>query len=1109
MNHFKQLLLASLLGVGCCHEASAIGAYPKPIVMRQPDGSTLTVRIQGDENFHYVTTADGYLLGKDAEGFFRYVDYDFTTGRRTLTAQRAHNAAERTANEQSLIGQLRLASVVNADLLTRNSIVRKAPAKILDTRKMAVKARSAKAAAEKESQYLVILVNFQDSIMRHTADDFDRWLNEHDYSVNGGTGSVKDYWRDNSMGQFVPNFKVVGPYTLSQPLAYYGQNTSSSSASDANPRDMVREAVEMAKANNPSLDFSQFDNDGDGEIDNTYIIYAGYSEASTANDNDIWPHSWNMGTENLTVDGVKVNNYSCSAELVGMPGAPAKPSMDGIGTFAHEFGHVLGLKDQYDTDGTENGNALNPGAYSMYASGSYNNDSHTPPYLMAFERLQLGWMKQGEDIEELKEAADISLGNLADNLACYIDCQPNRTEGTGVEWYILENRQQEGWDKYIPAHGLLITHYDYTDEMVEKYWSVNGPNNNAKHRCMYIVPADNVDDEYSRKGDTYPGSSANTEFSDASTPAALNWDGKSLGVAVTNITEGDDAIRFQVNGGVSQWNVVKTLVPAEVRDTTATFCADITAAGDVKSVGFRWALASQSLAGESSEGYSQAVADPSHPTLTVNSLLPGANYQVRAYMEMADGTVVYGSVMPFSTECKTAIAPFETDFTSWTNGLLDCWEIVDGNGDGTTWVQDESSNSVVCSTDVWNDSDEWLIMKRRIHVPTNGTLFFTRGIADETLVEGLEVYVSTKTASKDDFVLTERFSFADNFGKQVMEEVDLSRYAGQDIYVAFRCTSERMQGDLWLWDVLVAEKYATPTITRFERTGKETLTAEWTPSEGASVYYLCLSKETDEVNEQALFTPLDFYEDVQGNVTTGTGSLFFTSTGSVTLKTFPDGITDCKFMVLCSGPLGTSELTVEGTTDGTEWEPVGSKTSLSEYDSDGQEVDLSSYLSGKGYKKLRFNVKHGGRNVRIKYLTLFYNDGKVYDDLASGAVYDTKVTINSTTTGEWDSGRYRIWVASGIGNLFFDESKPAYYQATTAIDEVSERLDGTSATLTTDGHTVTLTGLKPGQRVTLAAADGSIIYNNVSATDRLTLRPARHGVVIVGVDGVQSKIIMK
>lgn len=162
-------------------------------------------------------------------------------------------------------------------------------------------------------------------------------------------------------------------------------------------------------------------------------------------------------------------------------------------------------------------------AYSLYASGSYNNDSRTPPCLMAFERMQMGWMKEGEDIVEVKNPEDVTLTSIADNKARFINCQPDRTPGTGMEWFILENRQKTGWDKYIPGHGLLITHYDYTDEMKKDWWDINGPNNSAKHRCMYIVPADGIDNEVTRSGDTYPGKSANTSFTDTTTPNSLNW----------------------------------------------------------------------------------------------------------------------------------------------------------------------------------------------------------------------------------------------------------------------------------------------------------------------------------------------------------------------------------------------------------------------------------------------------------------------------------------------------------------------------------------------------------------------------------------------------------
>ena len=1115
MKGLKRLLLASAISAGCVQGAWAIGAYPRPIVMRQPDGTTLLVRIQGDENYHFVTSADGFLLQKDTKGFFCYVDYDLKTGKRTLTRQRAHNAAERSDVEKQMLTKLTNSQKMRADFLTRNKIVRKTPAKTLDRRIVAPRRVLGKSAQVKESQYLVVLVNFADSTMRHTNSDFDRWLNEPGYNVNGGTGSVKDYYRDNSQGQFIPNFKVVGPYTLSKPTSYYGANYGDS-GTDTNPRDMVREALALAKQNNPDLDFAQFDNDGDGEMDNCYVIYAGYSEASTANADDIWPHSWNFTTadtdgsipEKPEYDGIKINNYSCSAELVGMPGSPAIPSMDGIGTFTHEFGHVLGLDDMYDTDDTDNGVGIDPGAYSLYASGSYNNESRTPPCLMAFERLQLGWMKEGEDIVELKDPEDVSLTSIASNKARFIDAQPGREPGTGMEWFILENRQQTGWDKYIPAHGLLITHYDYTKEMQDKWWKPNGPNNVASHRCMYIMPADGIDDSNTRSGDTYPGSSANTEFTTTSTPAAKNWAGETIDVPVTNINEGDGIVRFQVSGGTSQWNTIKTLQPEDVRDVTATFRADINTANDasVTEAGFCWALSTDTKEPSLTEEHSSHIAatDIEKPSASAEGLLPGVEYGVRSYMKLANGETVYGSTVPFTTECQVADVtidnPFYSNFLSWTNGQPDCWQIVDNNGDGTTWIADESANAILYSFNYWNDADDYLICRRRIHVPENGTLFFTRGVTEETSIENLEVLVSTKSSNIKDFNLLERLSFADDFGNQHMEEVDLSKFAGQDIYIAFRCCSDKMQGYLWLWNVMVTKKLQAPTITKFERTANGGLHAEWTPVDGAISYYLYFGKETNEANQEALFTPVSYFTDVTGDIDVSTGSLFFKSSGTATLKDFPEGIDRCMFLVTTSGPLGSSELTVEGTKDGNTWQIVGPKTTCKEYDSEGQEVDLTDYLTGKNYRSLRFKFKHGGRNARVKYLSLVYNNGMVYEDLAAGAVYKNSIDINEKYEGDFNTGKYKIWVASGWSNIFYDESDPAYYEATpTAITDV---IDGTAISLSTSAAGVSLSGVKAGYTVTATTLSGVEFFRTTASGGTVNI-PAdgNRGFAVISVSG--------
>ncbi len=1108
---FKFLFLLVALSVNCL-EVDAIRAYPHPITLTQPDGTTLLVRLCGDENFHYITTTDGFMLAKDDAGFFCYVGYDFTTGKKTVSAQRAHNAVDRTAEEKTFMRGLTPAKLINADIISRRPLQLKGPGKTIARSVVAPDKARAKAQADaadddNESQYLVILVNFTDSVFYHTAEDFDSWLNEPGYSVSGGTGSVKDYYRDNSMGMFVPNYHVVGPYTLSQPSAYYGQNDDSDE--DTNPREMVSEACALAKADNPDLDFSQFDNDGDGYMDNCYIIYAGYSEASTANDDDIWPHTWTMGDYAFDIDGITIYSYSCSAELVGTPTTYATPTMDGIGTFTHEFGHILGLKDMYDTDSYTDGNGVDPGDYSLFASGSYNNDSRTPPYLMAFERHQLGWIVEGEDLLELKSAEDVELLGLSENKARYINAQPDRDEQDGWEWFVLENRQQTGWDKYIPAHGLLIYHYDFTVEMQDEYWTQNGPNNNAQHRCLYIKAADGTDDTISRDGDTFPGITANTSFTDTTTPNSINWDHEPTNVPVTNITEKDGLIYFQVCGGTSVWDVIKTNVPSDIRDDSATFTATIESnTEDVTEVGFCWALGED----PTYDGNREVAESVDSPSCSVSGLEAGSLYNVKAYMKLSDGTIVYGSPVPFTTECATASAPYIGDFSSWTNNRPDCWTIVDANGDGTTWVYDESSDAVVYDFDYWNDADDWLICNRRFVVPEHGVLFFTRGITETTGVENLEIYVSTKSTAIDDFVLLDRFSFADYFDQSHIEEADLSEYAGQEVYIAMRCTSEKLQNYLWIFNVLVMDKLGTPEITTFDMLEDDVLTVEWTPVDDAYYYYLYFGKETDEDNFCALFTPLDFYEEVVGDVSLGVGNLYFKSDGYVQLTEIPDGILDCKFIVTASGPSGTSVLTVEGTKDGENWSVVGPRITLDEFDNEGQECDWETYVSGKGYIKLRFKFQHGGLNGRVKYLTLEYNDGKVLEDLAAGYVNGTSMTMTARTDGEFDEGRYAVWVAAGDGLLFYDESETKWWsKEATSVEDV---IYGTDITMTVSDGKIVINGLKEGSRVDCTLVSGISVYSGEARDGSLTISThGAKGIAVIRVtEGTQThstKVILK
>lgn len=1113
--------LAIALAAGCPTSLFAIKANPRPVMLHQPDGSCLMVRIHGDENHHVLTTLDGYQVAADARGYFRYVTFDESKRSVVFTDVCAHNLDERSIAENAYVLTLGKSSEIDSKWRTVNKINHKIVDRLLDPSVInpsGVGSWNGKFMSKKraggepnESQYLCILVNFADCRMKFKNEDFDHFLNSSGYA---GYGSVKDYFRENSGGKFVPNFVTVGPYTLSKPTSEYAGN-SYETGTDVDPRAMVREAVTLAKEKNPTLDFRQFDNDGDGFMDNVYIIYAGYSEASTGNEGDMWPHSWTLGEEDVVIDGITIHSYSCSQELVGSVGNPVTPSMDGIGTFTHEFGHILGLKDMYDTDDYYNGKGIDPGAYSLYASGSYNNDSRTPAALWAFERMQMGWMEVGKDILELKAGEDVTQKNSASSFtARYINCQPKRAVGTGCEYILLENRQFQGWDEFIPGHGLLIYHYDYTQDMKDKWWSVNGPNNNARHRCLYIKPADGIDDDNTRSGDTYPGSSANTSFTDYTTPNALNWEGLPTNVPITNIIEHDGLVSYQAAGGSTKWNVIKTLKPGRLLDTEAELFATIEQhTGTINEVGFCW-----------TEGFNEPSVSSLHQTAPVSTsvsavikgLKPGTQYTAKAYMRLSDGTVVYGSPMNFMTEFATAYAPFITDFTSWTNDKINGWEIIDNNSDGVTWLYDKQTKAICYQFDYWNNADDWLICKRRFHIPENGMLYIKRGVNEEQYIEGLEVYVSTSSSSLEDFYLHKQYTFADNIGRQVYEEVDLSMYAGQDIYIALRCNSERMQGLLRLWDIRLEQKLATPSITYFGvGDNSDQLKIEWTSVPDAAKYYLYLGRVTDTPYVMTLFTTPDFYHDFTQNVDLATGYIFFKGTGYVELKPIEEGYEDLKFMVYPTGPVGVSYIDVEGTVDGNTWIPVCPRVAIEEYNADGIECNFVDYVKGRGYTGLRLRFTDNGRLARVRYLTVGYNDGYYWDQLAAGSVADTKMVVNAKSTGEFLTGSYVAWVASGnAASLFFDESEHAYYQPRNSVNNetgIEDIIDGTDIHVTVANGTVTVSGSDACGEVQLTNASGMMLSSGIMSDNHSVILSSHgyQGFAVLKVGNYTRKIIIR
>lgn len=496
--------------------AYSIPARPTPFTIKQSDGTELTVRLRGDENFHFYTSEDGYLLLPGDLGIYYYANN--SSGEIKLSAYKAGNINSRTVAEQAF-----LQSIDKADMF---NVLQKA-FKLKQTRfKVPRQKLNASYPTIGEQKALIILVQFQDQKFTVTdpLEAFDNMINQPGYSDNGGTGSARDFFIDNSSGKYLPEFDVFGPVTLANKMNYYGGNDKG--GNDQLPEEMV---IEACKQLDSKINFVDYDRDQDGFVDNIYVFYAGYGEADGGPSNSVWPHAWgvyNGAGKTLMLDGVQINSYACSNELRGGSGT----KMNGIGTFCHEFSHVLGLPDLYATDYTT---SFTPGEWSLMDYGSYNDDGKTPPYMSAYERYFLGWL---EPVPVSAADTAFVLPDISTNKAYIIKT------AKADEYFLLENRQQHDWDNYIPGHGMLVWHIDYNTRV----WANNVVNNTPKHQYVDIEEADNTQTDNSRSGDAFPGTKKVTSITDDTTPNIKSWSGTKQNLSILGIMETDNIITFNV-----------------------------------------------------------------------------------------------------------------------------------------------------------------------------------------------------------------------------------------------------------------------------------------------------------------------------------------------------------------------------------------------------------------------------------------------------------------------------------------------------------------------------------------------------------------------------------
>ena len=587
----QKITAVFLLFISFSLSLTAVPALRRYRTVQQENGDTLTLTKAGDEHHHFYLTRDNVPVVKSGRSFY-YADR--MGGRMQSSGILAHNKEQRSSTEKSHVSAMRRAAAAGSSATASDSS--SAVSEIAKIRQSALR-KASTTAYSGSRKGLIILVQFTDKTfsMSDAQATYTAIANEEGYqSLYSTTGSVHDYFYDQSYGQFALTFDIVGPIPLNKSYTYSG--ATDSSGNDIYPGRMAVDALNVIA--DEDLDFSQYDWDGDGEADQVFFLYAGQGEATSDDDDTIWPHEWTLSSAlyydyiytlqwaqttgtgrpgkpggskvnadsiynalaayySVTIDGVSFDTYACSNERYEETyKGKTYTYLMGIGTICHEFSHCLGFPDLYDTEGSNYG----MGYYDVMSAGNSNGPlglGWVPAGYSSYERATAGWLTY----QTLTDNRQYTLPALTDEPTAYIITNP----GNENEYYLLENRQPASWDAYLPGSGMLAVHVDYDADV----WSNNEVNTSGttatSHQHLTILHADNDDAiryysnviDSSEVYDPYPyvlnSVIQNDSITDASAPAATLYNANTDGTyymhcRIMSITQqSDGTVTFLYN----------------------------------------------------------------------------------------------------------------------------------------------------------------------------------------------------------------------------------------------------------------------------------------------------------------------------------------------------------------------------------------------------------------------------------------------------------------------------------------------------------------------------------------------------------------------------------
>ena len=503
MRSFFLTIICSLLAL----TALAVPAERVRRLLTLVDGTRVVGTLMGNEDYAFYLSDDGYIIESTDEGY-------------VLTDQTLQDLWEEEDDDEPIAR-------------------RDAPARRIGT------LESAALKCTGVQRVPVVLVSFSDKDFSVASDEesvrayYEKFCNGtldgNLYTGHGSHGSIRDYFVEQSDSVFFPEFTVIGPVKLDNTYAYYGHNEGSS-------RDVKFDTFRshaIAKALQLQSDWSPFDNDGNGDVDMIFFIYAGLAESNGGGEDTIWPKET---TSSVRIGGIRFATTGCSNELRPSKWNEDRTEIlsvrpDGVGVFIHELSHALGLPDFYDTKSVAFGMDL----WSVMDYGEYGNGGYNPGNYTAYERDFMGWRK----LIPVEEPSTLRIACFSDGGVGY----KVTNEENPDEYYILENRQPKGWDDKIGlrGHGLQVTHVDYN----RSRWTNNEVNTSPKHQRMTIIAANDLylgtnsassrDEWYAcLAGQLYPGDTFNYDLTDDTYPAATVFAGQYMSKPIQDISEEPD-----------------------------------------------------------------------------------------------------------------------------------------------------------------------------------------------------------------------------------------------------------------------------------------------------------------------------------------------------------------------------------------------------------------------------------------------------------------------------------------------------------------------------------------------------------------------------------------